>query len=145
MAITLHNIPEGLAVGVAFGALAADIPSASLAGAIALTIGIGIQNFPEGTAVSVPLRRDGMSRLKSFWYGQLSGAVEPVAGVIGAFAVIAMQPILPYALAFAAGAMIFVVVEEVVPESQRAGNTDLATMGAIAGFAIMMTLDVALG
>jgi len=145
LAITLHNIPEGLAVGVAFGALAADIPSASLAGAIALTIGIGIQNFPEGTAVSVPLRRDGMSRIKSFWYGQLSGAVEPVAGVIGAFAVIAMQPILPYALAFAAGAMIFVVVEEVVPESQRAGNTDLATMGAIAGFAIMMTLDVALG
>lgn len=145
LAITLHNIPEGLAVGVAFGALAADIPSASLAGAIALAIGIGIQNFPEGTAVSVPLRREGMSRIKSFWYGQMSGAVEPVAGVLGAVAVIFMRPLLPYALAFAAGAMIFVVVEEVVPESQRAGNTDLATMGAIFGFAIMMTLDVALG
>lgn len=145
LAITMHNIPEGLAVGVAFGALAADIPSASLAGAVALALGIGIQNFPEGVAVSVPLRREGMSRLKSFWYGQLSGAVEPVAGVIGAFAVITMRPILPYALAFAAGAMIFVVVEEVVPESQRAGNTDLATMGAIFGFAVMMTLDVALG
>lgn len=145
LAITLHNIPEGLAVGVAFGALAADIPSASLPGAIALAVGIGIQNFPEGVAVSVPLRREGMSRLKSFWYGQLSGAVEPVAGVLGAFAVIAMLPVLPYALAFAAGAMIFVVVEEVIPESQRAGNTDLATMGAITGFAVMMTLDVALG
>lgn len=145
LAITLHNIPEGLAVGVAFGALAVNIPSASLAGAIALAIGIGIQNFPEGVAVSVPLRRDGMSRLKSFWYGQLSGTVEPIAGVLGAFAVITMRPVLPYALAFAAGAMIFVVVEEVVPESQRAGNTDLATMGAITGFAVMMTLDVALG
>lgn len=145
LAITLHNIPEGLAVGVAFGALAADIPSASLAGAMALALGIGIQNFPEGTAVSVPLRREGISRLKSFWYGQLSGAVEPVAGVLGALAVIVMRPMLPYALAFAAGAMIFVVVEEVVPEAQRAGNTDLATMGAIFGFALMMTLDVALG
>jgi len=144
LAITLHNIPEGLAVGVAFGALAADIPSASLAGAVALGIGIGIQNFPEGTAVSVPLRREGISRLKSFWYGQLSGAVEPVAALLGAVAVITMRPILPYALAFAAGAMIFVVVEEVIPESQRAGNTDLATMGAITGFAVMMTLDVAL-
>jgi ZIP family zinc transporter len=145
LAITLHNIPEGLAVGVAFGALHADIPTASLAGAVALAIGIGIQNLPEGTAVSVPLRRDGMSRLKSFWYGQLSGAVEPVAAVVGAAAVILMQPILPYALAFAAGAMIFVVVEEVIPESQLARNTDLATVGAIAGFAVMMTLDVALG
>ncbi len=145
LAITRHNIPEGLAVGVAFGALAADLPSASLAGAVALAIGIGIQNFPEGTAVSVPLRREGMSRLKSFWYGQLSGAVEPVAGVIGAMAVILMRPILPYALSFAAGAMIFVVVEEVIPESQLAKNTDLATMGAITGFAVMMTLDVALG
>lgn len=145
LAITLHNIPEGLAVGVAFGALAADIPSASLAGAVALALGIGIQNFPEGTAVSVPLRREGMSRMKSFWYGQMSGAVEPVAGVLGALAVITMRPLLPYALAFAAGAMIFVVVEEVVPESQRSGNTDLATMGAIFGFAVMMTLDVALG
>ena len=145
LAITLHNIPEGLAVGVAFGALAADLPSASLAGAVALAIGIGIQNFPEGLAVSVPLRREGMSRLKSFWYGQLSGAVEPVAGVIGAAVVILMRPILPYALSFAAGAMIFVVVEEVIPESQMADNTDLATIGAICGFAVMMTLDVALG
>jgi ZIP family zinc transporter len=145
LAITLHNIPEGLAVGVAFGALAADLPSASLAGAVALAIGIGIQNFPEGAAVSVPLRREGMSRGKSFWYGQLSGVVEPVAGVIGAVAVIWMQPLLPYALSFAAGAMIYVVVEEVIPESQLARNTDLATIGAMCGFALMMTLDVALG
>ncbi|PLX90945.1 MAG: ZIP family metal transporter [Desulfuromonas sp.] len=145
LAITLHNIPEGLAVGVAFGALAADLPSASLAGAIALAIGIGIQNFPEGSAVSVPLRREGMSRAKSFWYGQLSGMVEPVAGVLGAFAVVWMEPLLPYALSFAAGAMIYVVVEEVIPESQLARNTDLATVGAMCGFAIMMTLDVALG
>lgn len=145
LAITLHNFPEGLAVGVAFGALAADIPSASFAGAVALALGIGIQNFPEGAAVSVPLRREGISRLKSFWYGQLSGTVEPIAGVLGALAVIMIRPLLPYALAFAAGAMIFVVVEEVIPESQRAGNTDLATVGAILGFAVMMTLDVALG
>jgi ZIP family zinc transporter len=145
LAITLHNIPEGLAVGVAFGALAADIPSATLGGAVALALGIGIQNFPEGTAVSVPLRREGMSRLKSFWYGQLSGVVEPVAGVIGAGAVIIMRPILPYALAFAAGAMIFVVVEELIPESQQAKNTDTATLGAILGFTLMMLLDVALG
>ncbi len=145
LAITLHNIPEGLAVGVAFGALAADLPSASLAGAVALALGIGIQNFPEGTAVSVPLRREGFSRLKSFWYGQLSGAVEPIAGVLGALAVILMRPILPYALSFAAGAMIFVVVEELIPESQLGKNTDIATMGAIIGFAVMMTLDVALG
>lgn len=145
LAITLHNIPEGLAVGVAFGALAADLPSATLAGAIALALGIGIQNFPEGAAVSVPLRREGMSRLKSFWYGQLSGVVEPVAGVIGAAAVIRMRPILPYALAFAAGAMIYVVVEELIPESQLEKNTDIATVGAMLGFAVMMTLDVALG
>ncbi|WP_316347163.1 ZIP family metal transporter [Desulfuromonas acetoxidans] len=145
LAITLHNIPEGLAVGVAFGALAADLPSASLAGAIALAVGIGIQNFPEGSAVSVPLRREGMSRGKSFWYGQLSGMVEPIAGVLGAMAVIWMEPLLPYALSFAAGAMIYVVVEEVIPESQLARNTDLATVGAMCGFAIMMTLDVALG
>lgn len=143
LAITLHNIPEGLAVGVAFGALAANLPSASLAGAVALAIGIGIQNFPEGTAVSVPLRREGLSRLKSFWYGQLSGIVEPIAGVIGAAAVIWMQPILPYALSFAAGAMIYVVVEEVIPESQLDKNTDIATVGAMIGFALMMTLDVA--
>lgn len=145
LAITLHNIPEGLAVGVAFGALAANLPSATLAGAVALAIGIGIQNFPEGTAVSVPLRREGLSRLKSFWYGQASGIVEPIAGVLGAAAVIYMRPILPYALAFAAGAMIYVVVEELIPESQLEKNTDLATMGAMGGFAVMMTLDVALG
>ena len=145
LAITLHNIPEGLAVGVAFGAIASNVPSATVAGAVALAIGIGIQNFPEGLAVSIPLRREGMSRIKSFWYGQLSGVVEPVAGVIGAAMVILMRPILPYALALAAGAMIFVVVEEVIPESQRNGNTDFATMGAIAGFTVMMTLDVALG
>ena len=145
LAITLHNIPEGLAVGVAFGALASDLPSATLAGAIALALGIGIQNFPEGAAVSVPLRREGFSRLKSFWYGQLSGMVEPVAGVIGAAAVILIKPVLPYALAFAAGAMIYVVVEELIPESQLDKNTDVATMGAMAGFAVMMTLDVALG
>jgi ZIP family zinc transporter len=145
LAITLHNIPEGLAVGVAFGAVAAGFPAATLPAAIALAIGIGIQNFPEGLAVSMPLRREGMSRLKSFWYGQLSGIVEPIASVIGAAAVILAQPILPYALAFAAGAMIFVVVEEVVPESQRGGNTDLATMSAMIGFAVMMVLDVAFG
>jgi ZIP family zinc transporter len=145
LAITLHNIPEGLAVGVAFGAVAAGLPSATLAAAIALAIGIGIQNFPEGLAVSVPLRREGLSRLRSFWYGQLSGIVEPIAGVIGAAAVIVAQPLLPYALSFAAGAMIFVVIEEVVPEAQRGGNTDFATMGGMIGFAIMMLLDVAFG
>jgi len=145
LAVTLHNIPEGLAVGVAFGAVAAGLPSATIAAAIALTIGIGIQNFPEGLVISMPLRREGMSRFKSFWYGQLSAVVEPIASVIGATAVIIARPILPYALAFAAGAMIFVVVEEVVPESQRGGNTDLATMGAMAGFTVMMILDVAFG
>jgi ZIP family zinc transporter len=145
LAITLHNIPEGLAVGVAFGAVAYDLPSASLAGAVALALGIGIQNFPEGTAVSVPLRREGLSRFKSFWYGQLSGVVEPLAGVAGAAAVIFLRPILPYALAFAAGAMIYVVVEELIPESQMDKNTDISTLGAMAGFAVMMTLDVALG
>ncbi len=145
LAITLHNIPEGLAVGVAFGSLAAGLTSATLGGAIALAIGIGIQNFPEGMAVSMPLRREGMSRRKSFWYGQLSAVVEPIAGVVGAVAVIVAQPILPYALAFAAGAMIFVVIEEVVPESQRGGNTDMATMGGMIGFAVMMLLDVAFG
>jgi zinc transporter, ZIP family len=145
MAITLHNIPEGLAVGVAFGALAADIPSASFAGAVALALGIGLQNFPEGIAVSVPLRREGFSRWKSFTYGQLSGIVEPIAGVIGAAAVILIKPILPYALSFAAGAMIFVVVEELIPESQLNKNTDIATLGTLLGFTIMMILDVALG
>ncbi len=145
LAITLHNIPEGLAVGVAFGAVAAGYPLVTIPGAIALAIGIGIQNFPEGLAVSMPLRRIGMSRLRSFWYGQLSGIVEPIAGVIGAAAVMVAQPILPYSLAFAAGAMIFVVVEEVVPESQSSGNADLATMGAMVGFATMMILDVGFG
>jgi ZIP family zinc transporter len=145
LAITMHNFPEGLAVGVAFGALAADLPSASLAAAIALALGIGIQNFPEGAAVSIPLRREGMSRLKSFWYGQLSGTVEPIAGILGAVAVVLAKPILPYALAFAAGAMIFVVVEELIPESQLESETNVATVGAMLGFAVMMTLDVALG
>jgi ZIP family zinc transporter len=145
LAITLHNIPEGIAVGVAFGAVAAGLPSATLAGAIALAIGIGIQNFPEGAAVSIPLRREGMSPLKSFWYGQLSGMVEPLSGLLGAAAVIVMRPILPYALAFAAGAMIYVVVEELIPESQFGKHSDIATTGAMVGFAVMMTLDVALG
>lgn len=145
LAITLHNIPEGLAVGVAFGALYHNLPGASLAGAIALALGIGIQNFPEGAAVSIPLRREGLSIGRSFLYGQLSGLVEPVAGVLGALAVVAMKPILPYALSFAAGAMIFVVVEELIPEAQMDKNTDVATMGALLGFAVMMTLDVALG
>jgi len=145
LAITLHNIPEGLAVGVAFGAAGAGLPSASLAGALALTLGIAIQNFPEGMAVSFPLRREGLSRRKAFWYGQLSGAVEPLAGVAGAAAVLLARPALPYALAFAAGAMIFVVIEELVPESQAGGNGDLATLGALVGFTLMMVLDVALG
>lgn len=145
LSITLHNIPEGLAVGVAFGAVAAGLPSASLAGAVALAIGIGIQNFPEGAAVSIPLRREGYSRIKSFWYGQASGIVEPIAGVIGAVLVVSMQPILPYALSFAAGAMIYVVVEELIPESQLEKNTDIATIGTMLGFAVMMALDVALG
>lgn len=145
LAITLHNIPEGLAVGVAFGGLAASLPSASLAGAVALALGIGLQNFPEGAAVSIPLRREGYSRFKSFMYGQASGIVEPIAGVIGAFAVIYIQSLLPYALSFAAGAMIYVVVEELIPESQQNGNTDLATLTTLLGFTIMMILDVALG
>ncbi|MCX6350033.1 MAG: ZIP family metal transporter [Candidatus Aureabacteria bacterium] len=145
LAITLHNIPEGLAVGVAFGAAAFGLPSATLGGAIALAIGIGLQNLPEGMAVAFPLRREGMAVGKAFWYGQLSGFVEPIAGVIGAYAVVQARPLLPYALAFAAGAMIFVVVEELIPESQRGGNTDFATIGAILGFAVMMFLDVSLG
>ncbi|MGA1865943.1 MAG: ZIP family metal transporter [Thermoplasmatota archaeon] len=145
LAITLHNVPEGLAVGVAFGAVAAGYPSATLAGAAALALGIGIQNFPEGFSVSVPLRREGISRLRSFWYGQLSGVVEPVAGVAGAFLVVLMRPLLPYALAFAAGAMIFVVVEEVIPEAMSQKSTDLAAMSVMLGFLVMMTLDVALG
>ncbi len=143
-AITLHNIPEGLAVGVAFGAVAAGIPEASLGAAIALAVGIGLQNFPEGTAVSMPLRREGMSRSKSFFFGQLSAVVEPIAGVLGAAAVVLAKPILPYALAFAAGAMIFVVAEELVPEAKR-GSPDIAAMSLMVGFSVMMTLDVALG
>jgi zinc transporter, ZIP family len=145
LAITLHNIPEGLAVGVLFGAAADGMPEATIAGALALAIGIGIQNFPEGIAVAMPLRRLGVSRLKSFWFGQLSAIVEPVAGVVGAIAVIYMQPILPFALAFAAGAMIYVVVEEVIPETQRDKYTDRSVLGFIGGFLIMMILDVALG
>jgi ZIP family zinc transporter len=145
LAITLHNIPEGLAVGVLFGGVAAGIPEASIAGAVTLAIGIGIQNFPEGIAVSMPLRRMGMSRTKSFMYGQSSAIVEPIFGVIGAVAVTFFTPILPYALAFAAGAMIFVVVEEVIPETQQDKNTDIATLGFIGGFIVMMVLDVALG
>ena len=144
-AITMHNIPEGLAVGVLFGGVAAGIPEATIGGAVVLALGIGIQNFPEGIAVSMPLRRQGVSRFKSFWYGQMSAIVEPIAAVIGALMVTFFTPILPYALAFAAGAMIFVVVEEVIPETQRDQYTDVATLGFIAGFIIMMTLDVALG
>ena len=146
LAITLHNIPEGLAVGVAFGAVAAHSPAVGLGGALALAIGIGLQNFPEGAAVSMPLRREGMGRVKSFLMGQASGMVEPVAGLIGALFVLHMRSILPYALCFAAGAMIFVVVEELIPESQRnEENIDLATLATLAGFTVMMTLDVALG
>lgn len=144
-AITLHNIPEGLAIGVAFGAVAAGFESASLAAAVALAVGIGIQNLPEGTAVSMPLRRDGMSRRKSFFYGQFSGMVEPISAVIGVLAVSFMTPILPFALSFAAGAMIFVVVEEVIPGSHENGNKDLASICLMIGFAVMMVLDVAFG
>lgn len=148
LAITLHNIPEGLAVGVLFGA-AANLGGVEqtelIISAVSLAIGIGIQNFPEGFAVSMPLRRQGVSRFRSFWYGQLSAIVEPVAAVLGAVAVTIFTPILPYALAFAAGAMIFVVVEEVIPETQRDKYTDLATMGFIGGFIVMMSLDVGLG
>ncbi len=145
LAITLHNIPEGLAVGVAFGALAHNPDIGVLSGAVALAIGIGLQNFPEGTAVSVPLRREGFTRLKAFHYGQLSGVVEPIAGVLGAYLVLMVTPLLPYALSFAAGAMIFVVVEELIPESQIGHETDFSTIGAMFGFAVMMVLDVALG
>lgn len=144
LAITLHNIPEGLAVGVAVGAAAIGDGQTSLAGLV-MALGIGIQNFPEGAAVSIPLRREGMSRSKAFLYGQMSGIVEPISAVIGVLLVTVMQPILPYALAFAAGAMIYVVVEELIPEAQTSGNSDLATMGTLAGFLVMMILDVALG
>ncbi len=145
LAITLHNFPEGLAVGVAFGAVAAGFPSATMASAVALAIGIGIQNFPEGFAVAMPLRREGLSRFKSFMAGQASAIVEPVAGVLGAALVLYARELLPYALGFAAGAMVFVVVEEVIPESQRNGNSDLATGAFMVGFSVMMVLDVAFG
>jgi ZIP family zinc transporter len=145
LAITLHNIPEGLAVGVAFGAVGAGLPAASLAGAVALALGIGLQNFPEGAAVSIPLHCGGMSTFRSFWYGQLSGIVEPIAAVLGAAAVLLIRPLLPYALAFAAGAMIYVVIEELIPESQSEKNTDAATIGTMLGFVLMMVLDVGLG
>src|SRR5690554_2367438 len=145
LAITMHNIPEGLAVGVLFGDVAANIPEATIGGAVALAMGIGLQNFPEGIAVAMPLRRMGMSRRKSFFYGQSSAVVEPIAGVLGALAVTTFTPILPYALAFAAGAMIFVVVEEVIPEAQQNQGSDIATIGFIGGFVVMMTLDVLLG
>lgn len=148
LAITLHNIPEGLAVGVTFGAAALELDvatGATFAAAVTLAFGIGLQNFPEGVAVAMPLRGEGISRLKCFWYGQLSGAVEPISALLGAAAVLAVRPLLPYALSFAAGAMIYVVVEELIPESQRHDNTDLATLGAMSGFTVMMVLDVALG
>jgi len=144
LAITLHNIPEGLAVGVLFGGTASGIEGATIGGAVALALAMAIQNFPEGFAVSMPLRRQGMSRGKSFWYGQLSAIVEPIFGVLGAVAVLTFTPLLPYALAFAAGAMIFVVVEEVIPETQRDKFTDHATLGFIGGFLVMMILDVVL-
>ena len=146
LAIAIHNIPEGLAVGVAFGAIASGMDIGfTLGGAIALAIGMGLQNAPEGFAVSMPMRRAGFSRFKSWQWGQLSAIVEPIFAVIGAAIVILVYPILPYALAFAAGAMIFIAVEEVIPESQSGGNADIATMGLIAGFIVMMCLDVALG
>ncbi len=152
LAIALHNIPEGLAVGVAFGALAhPEFLGIEMEGiftlgtAVALAVGIAIQNFPEGFAVSMPLRRQGLSRFKSWQWGQLSAIVEPIFAVIGAAIVIQILPILPYALSFAAGAMIFIVVEEVIPESQKGGNTDLATVGLVLGFIVMMGLDVGLG
>lgn len=148
LAITLHNIPEGLAVGVAFGALGAEGglgTTGTLGGAIALAIGIGLQNFPEGIAVAMPLRGTGVSRFKSFWYGQLSAIVEPIAAVVGAAAVLTFSPLLPYALAFAAGAMLYVVVEELIPESHLSGHSDTATMATVVGFAVMMVLDVSLG
>ena len=140
LAITLHNIPEGLAVGVAFGALANSPEVGTLAAAVVLAIGIGLQNFPEGAAVSIPLRREGFSRLRAFNYGQLSGIVEPIAGVIGAYLVVAITPLLPYALSFAAGAMIFVVIEELIPESQTGNETDFSTIGAMLGFATMIKI-----
>lgn len=143
--ITLHNIPEGLVVGVAFGSLAYSLNGSNLASAITLAIGIGLQNFPEGSAVSLPLRREGFSRKKAFFYGQLSGMVEPISAVIGAILVLKIQSILPFLLAFAAGAMIYVVVEELIPESQSNKKKDLMALFTLIGFSVMMILDVALG
>ncbi|MBR5472809.1 MAG: ZIP family metal transporter [Clostridia bacterium] len=147
MSITLHNIPEGLAVGVAFGLLKQNYSNASLMGAISIAVGIGLQNFPEGAAVSLPLRREGYSRRKSFFYGELSAIVEPIAGVVGAVLVSTVEKILPFALSFAAGAMIIVAVHELIPECQQNKSEQpyTATMGIITGFAIMMLLDVMLG
>jgi ZIP family zinc transporter len=147
LAITLHNVPEGLAVGVAFGAIG-ELDGgevATLGAAVALAIGIGLQNFPEGLAVAMPLRREGVSRGRSFYFGQLSAGAEPIAAVLGAAAVAVISPLLPYALTFAAGAMLYVVIEELVPESQRSGHADVATVGTLIGFVVMMALDVALG
>lgn len=143
-AVTIHNIPEGLAVGVAFGSAAIGIEGATLQGAIMLALGIGLQNFPEGVCVAMPLRRDGATRLKSFWVGQASGAVEPVAGVLGVLFALTMRSALPLALSFSAGAMIAVVCSELIPESFK-DNKILAAFGVLFGFAIMMILDVALG
>ena len=145
ISITLHNIPEGLAVGVAFGSLAYGLEGASLASSVALAIGIGLQNFPEGSAVSFPLRREGYSRFKSFLYGQASGIVEPIAGVIGAILVINIRFILPFFLCLAAGCMIYVVIEELVPESQTNKQKDVMAMFTLIGFVVMMILDIALG
>lgn len=147
LSITLHNIPEGLAVGVAFGALQRGYSTESLMGAISVAVGIGLQNFPEGAAVSVPLRREGYSRRKSFFFGQASAMVEPIAGVIGALLIVYMEAILPYALSFAAGAMILVAVHELIPECQQNQKAQpyFATMGIVSGFAVMMLLDVMLG
>lgn len=145
LAITLHNIPEGLAIGILFGGAALGIEGATIGAAVSLMIGIGLQNLPEGIAVAMPLRRLGLSRRKSFFYGQMSAVVEPIFGVIGALAVVFIEPIMPYALSFAAGSMVYVVVEEVIPETQRDKYTDIATLGFIIGFVVMMILDVALG
>ena len=143
--ITLHNIPEGLVVGVAFGSLAYSLEGSTLASALTLALGIGLQNFPEGSAVSLPLRREGLSRKKAFFFGQLSGVVEPIAAIIGAILVLKIQVLLPFLLAFAAGAMIYVVVEELIPESQSNKKKDLMALFTLIGFSIMMILDVALG
>ncbi|KAF6097140.1 solute carrier family 39 member 11 [Phyllostomus discolor] len=144
LAITIHNIPEGLAVGVGFGAVE-KTASATFESARNLAIGIGIQNFPEGLAVSLPLRGAGFSNWRAFWYGQLSGMVEPLAGLFGAFAVVLAEPVLPYALAFAAGAMVYVVMDDIIPEAQISGNGKLASWASILGFVVMMSLDVGLG